>query len=281
MPDRHARCAAAATCVSVLLPLPLEGAYDYAVGDCPPLAPGDFVRVPLGSRALDGVVWSGGSGDVAPEKLKSVLERRPAPPLKDELRRFIDWVAHYTLAPPGAVLRMAMSVPAALEPPRGRAALSLAEKGRAALASGGDSLSAPRRRALAVLADGPPFSAAELARQAACGIGVVRALVTAGMIDPISLPPLAPPQPDWRHPGPTLSTAQEEAASELVAAVAKGGYGVTLLDGVTGSGKTEVYFAAIAAALERGRQVLVLLPEIALSQQWLARFADRFGAAPV
>ncbi len=147
MPDRHARCTAAVARLSVLLPLPLVGAYDYAADDDLPLAPGDFVRVPLGGRTLDGVVWGAGSDDVAPQKLKSVLQRLAAPPLGDALRRFIDWVAYYTLAPPGAVLRMAMSVPAALEPPRGaRGAGRSPRKAAAALASGGDSLSAPRRR---------------------------------------------------------------------------------------------------------------------------------------
>ncbi|HUB96247.1 MAG TPA: primosomal protein N' [Stellaceae bacterium] len=281
MPDRHARCAAASARVGVLLPLPLASAYDYATDDDAAFAPGDFVRVPLGTRTIDGVVWNAGSGDVASEKLKSVLHRLPAPPLKEELRRLIDWVAQYTLAPPGAVLRMAMSVPAALEPPRGIAALTLGEAGRAALATSGDSLSAARRRVLAVLADGVPLPLSELARQAACGTGVVRALVAAGMVEPVTLPPPARPEPDWRHPGPDLSPAQQDAAADLVGIVRKGGFGVTLLDGVTGSGKTEVYFAAIAAALERGRQVLVLLPEIALSQQWLTRFAKRFGAPPV
>ena len=281
MPDRHARCAAVATRVSVLLPLPLDGAYDYEAPAEMALAPGDFVRVPLGARTLDGVVWGAAKGDVEPKRLKRVIERLPAPPLRDELRRFIDWVANYTLAPPGAVLRMAMSVPDALLPARAVTAFAIADEGRAALAAGGDSLSLARRRVLACLADGPPLPAAELARQAACGAGVVRALAAAGLLEPVSLPRYAaPPAPDWRMPGAPLSPEQRVAADALVATVEQGGFTVTLLDGVTGSGKTEVYFAAIAAALARGGQVLVLLPEIALSTQWLARFAQRFGAPP-
>jgi primosomal protein N' (replication factor Y) len=282
MPDRHARCAAVATGVSVLLPLPLDGAYDYEAPQDVALAPGDFVRVPLSGRTVTGVVWGAASGGVEPERLRRVIERLPAPPLRAEFRQFIDWVANYTLSPPGAVLRMAMSVPDALLPPRTIAAFALSAQGRAAHATGGDSLTPQRRRVLAVLADGRPLPALELARLAACGPGVVRALAQAGMLDPVALPgEERPAVPDWRGEGPALSAAQHEAAASLIEAADKGGFGVTVLDGVTGSGKTEVYFAAIAAALERGRQVLVLLPEIALSTQWLARFAERFRANPV
>jgi primosomal protein N' (replication factor Y) (superfamily II helicase) len=282
MPDRHARCAAVATRVGVLLPLPLEGAYDYEAPPDAAVAPGDFVAVPLGKRTLAGVVWGEAKGDVAPKKLKRIAERLPAPPMPAELRRFIDWVASYTLSPPGAVLRMAMSVPDALLPSRGVTAFALAAAGREALHSGGDSARAPARaRVLALLADGPPLSAAELARQAACGAGVVRALAKRGLIEPVTLPRrLPPPAPDLKRTGPWFSPEQQEAADALVKTVQAGGFSTTLLDGVTGSGKTEVYFAAIAAALGRGRQVLVLLPEIALSTQWLARFAERFGAPP-
>ncbi len=280
MPDRHARCAAQTVRVRVLLPLPLGSAYDYAAPPEMALSPGSFVRVPLGPRDVAGVVWDGETGAVSEAKLKEVAELLPAPAMKEELRRFVDWVANYTLSPAGAVLRMAMSVPDALVPAKGRTVFALTERGRSAL-GGGDSVTPARRRVLEILADGPPLPAIELARQAACGAGVVRALAAAAMIEPVSVPRRLPTKaPDWQRPGPELSPAQREAASELAATVAKGGFGVTLLDGVTGSGKTEVYFAAIAAALAQGRQALVLLPEIALSAQWLARFAERFGGAP-
>ncbi|MEO5338604.1 MAG: primosomal protein N', partial [Magnetospirillum sp. WYHS-4] len=112
------------------------------------------------------------------------------------------------------------------------------------------------------------------------GPAVVKGLVDAGALRVLQVaarPPL--PRPDWAHPGPTLSDAQDVAAADLAAKVADG-FSVTLLDGVPGSGKTEVYFHAVAEALRRGRQVLVLLPEIALTAQWLDRFRDRFGAPP-
>jgi primosomal protein N' (replication factor Y) (superfamily II helicase) len=290
MPERHASSRPsgdaivgkhAAIRLAVLLPLPLAGVYDYLAPSDFTLEPGDFVRVPLGRRRIEGVVWGEATGDVASAKLKSVIERLPAPPLAEELRRFIDWVASYTLSPPGAVLRMAMSVPEALEPARGITGYAPSAKGHAALAAEDGALTAARRRVLETAKEGLPSPVADLARRAGAGIGVVRALAKQDLLEAHLLPARpAPPAPDWQRPGPSLSSAQQIAADELVAKVDAGGFGVTVLDGVTGSGKTEVYFAAIAAALARGKQVLVLLPEIALSAQWLARFAERFGAAP-
>src|SRR5262249_22074468 len=137
------------------------------------------------------------------------------------------------------------------------------------------------RRVLDALAEGPPAAAVDLARRAGCGVGVVRALAGLGWIEAVALPSRRPrPRPDHPPRPPVFSSAQEMAAADLVAVVKAGGFSVTLLDGVTGSGKTEVYFAAIAAALEQKKQVLVLLPEIALSGQWLKRYAERFGAEP-
>ncbi len=282
MPERRASSAGGVEReVSVLLPLPLAGAYDYRVPHELNVTAGDFVAVPLGSRKLTGVVWGKASGDVAAAKLKPIAAYLPVPPLPEELRRLIDWVANYTLSSPGAVLRMAMSVPDAFEPPRALAAYAISDAGRAALAAGEKAISKTRPRVLQSLVDGPPGTASDLAERAGCSAGVVRALAETGLLQKVALPRrLAPPIPDWRREGLSLSAAQEEAARALVAAVESGGFSVTLLDGVTGSGKTEVYFAAIAACLARGQQVLVLLPEIALSTQWLERYLARFGVPP-
>ncbi|MBM3517983.1 MAG: primosomal protein N', partial [Alphaproteobacteria bacterium] len=102
----------------VLIPLPLAGPYDYRLPATLSAEPGDFVRVPLGSRAVIGVVWSVGGGNLPESRLKEIAERLDHPPLPADVRALVDWVADYTLSPPGAVLRMAMSVPGALEPPR-------------------------------------------------------------------------------------------------------------------------------------------------------------------
>ncbi|HET9019672.1 MAG TPA: primosomal protein N', partial [Acetobacteraceae bacterium] len=141
-------------------------------------------------------------------------------------------------------------------------------------------LTEPRRRVLAALTAGP-LGGADLARAAGVSAGVIRGMADAGLIVTVTLPPRDPftaPHPD--HPGPALSPQQAEAAAELRAAVASRAFSVTLLDGVTGSGKTEVYLEAVAECLRAGRQALVLLPEIALSSQWLERFERRFGVAP-
>jgi primosomal protein N' (replication factor Y) (superfamily II helicase) len=282
MPERPANAEAArADRVSVLLPLPLAGPYDYRVPKGMRLIPGDFVLAPLGRRRIAGVVWGAALGEVTEAKLKPVAETLPAPPMRPELRRFVDWVAAYTLTPPGAVLKMAMSMPEALALPRAVTGYASSAKGRHALKTADARLSPQRRRVLAAAAEGAAATAPDLARRAACGTGVVKAMAEAGLLSPVELPAVAPPPvPDWTLPAPSLSPAQEAAAVELRVKVTKGGFGVTLLDGVTGSGKTEVYFAAIAAALERGKQALVLLPEIALSAQLVKRFADRFGGDP-
>ena len=289
MSERHASSDAALTTrpelarrVSVLLPLPLGGAYDYRVPDGMTLAPGDFVVVPLGTREIIGVAWEAEPGDVAETKLKPVVEKLDAPPLTAELRRFVEWMAQYTVTPLGAVLRMAMSVTDALKPPRPMLAWAISAAGRAALErQDAPELTPTRRRLLESARDAPPMPAKELARLGACGTGVVAGLERLGWLAKVAVSArLDAEPPDWRHHGPPLSPEQAEAADALVAAVRRAEFSVTLLDGVTGSGKTEVYFQAIAAALEAGRQALVLLPEIALGVQWLDRFARRFGVRP-
>ena len=263
--------------VKVLLPLPLADAYDYRVPDGMAVVPGHFVVVPLGKREMVGVVWGEGSGEVAPEKLRDIGEILPALPMADALRRFVDWVSAYTLAPPGAVLRMAMSVPSALEAPKTETIY------RPAAASGDEALkmTSARRRVLEALKDGPAMPAAELAHLAGVGTSVIKTMAQAGLLEPIERTMRrAFPRPDGERPGPTLSPEQLAAAQALVEKVRANAFSATLLDGVPGAGKTEVYFEAIAAALAAGRQVLVLLPEIALTAQWLKRFEDRFGALP-
>ena len=267
----------------VMLPLPLPEPLDYLMPDGAVLPePGSFVRVELGPRRLVGVVWEGDGGEVAAERLKPVLEILPTPPLRPELRHFVERVAAYTMAPPGMVLRMAMSVEEALLPPMPRRVCAITPAGLKALDSveAGAKLTAARRRVLDALRDGGACSAAELSRRAACTAGVVRGLVAAGFVAEqlVSAEPPREAMPDWDPAGPSLSSDQEIAARRILDQIEAGGFSVTMLDGVTGSGKTETYFAAIAAALKAGRQVLVLLPEIALGAQWLARFRRRFGA---
>ena len=261
--------------VPVLLPYPLAGAFDYAVPEGMDVQPGDLVLVPLNRRAEVGVVWDAPSGEpVAASKLKPIDAVLDAPPMQPALRRFIDWVAAYTLAPPGDVLAMALRVNA-LAPPVPQPGWQLgAVPADARLTEG-------RQRVVTALAGGVARTGAALARTAGVSPGVIRGMANAGLLLPTILP-AAPPfaRPDPAYPGPTLSPAQRDAAAALRAAVATAAFSVTLLDGVTGSGKTEVYLEAVAECLAAGRQALVLLPEIALSSQWLERFAARFGTPP-
>ena len=263
--------------VGVLLPLPLPGPYDYRRPEDMALQPGDYVEVPLGPRRLAGVVWNQGAGVLDAGRLRPVVRRFALPPMACVTRRFIDWVAGYTLAPAGQVLRMALSVPGALEPPR----LPIVCRPGGRPAPAGFKTTPARRAVLEAAAAGAPRGAAELAAAAGCGPAVVRGLIEAGLLDAVpQAPGDQPARPDWSRPGPALSPDQQAAAGALCAALATGRYGVTVLDGVTGSGKTEVYFEAIAACRRAGRQAVVLLPEIALSSQWLDRFIGRFGGAP-
>ncbi len=262
--------------VPVLLPYPFAGPFDYAVPPGAAYAPGDIVLAPLNRRQEVGVVWDAPAGPaIAAKKLKPLVARLDAPPLPPALRRFIDWVAAYTLAAPGDVLAMALRVNA-LAPPVPAAGYTAADP-----QPDEARLTEARARVLKILADHIPRTGAELARLAGVSPAVIRAMAQAGLLLPTPVP-LPPPfgTPDPSHPRPKLSVAQEEVAGKLRAAVAAATFSVTLLDGVTGSGKTEAYLEAVAACLEQGRQTLILLPEIALSAQFLGRFQRRFGVPP-
>ncbi|MBU8543214.1 MULTISPECIES: primosomal protein N' [Roseomonadaceae] len=268
---------ASAPRIPVLLPLPLAaGAYDYRIPAGLSVAPGDFVVVPLGGRELVGVAWDGEPDpDLSERKLRDIAGVMAAPPMTATLRRFVAWVAGYTLSAPGAVLRMAMSSPAGLEPPPARAGWQAAPGGPPTKLTPG------RARVLAALAPGQVRAGPDLAAAAGVSPGVIRGMADAGLLVPALLPPgLAFDPPDLARPGPVLGPEQDAAAAALRAQVASRDFGVTLLTGVTGSGKTEVYLDAVAECLRQGRQALVLLPEIALSAQWLERFRKRFGVDP-
>ncbi|MCZ8148558.1 MAG: primosomal protein N' [Roseomonas sp.] len=261
-----------------MLPLPLEaGTYDYRLPAGLEAAPGHFVVVPLGGRQAIGVVWDGEPDPSLPaHRLKNIQAVLDAPPMGESLRRFVEWVAAYTLSPPGAVLRMAMSAPAALEPLPAKAGWQAA----AGALREDVKLTPARRRVLDLLGPGEVRSGGDLAVAAGVSPGVVRGLADAGLLVPALMPRGAAfPRPDPDHPGPVLGPGQRAAADALRAKAAARDFGVTLLTGVTGSGKTEVYLEAIAECLRQGRQSLVLLPEIALSAQWLDRFRRRFGVA--
>ncbi|MEL0107592.1 MAG: primosomal protein N' [Rhodospirillaceae bacterium] len=261
--------------ISVLLPLPLSGPYDYRIADNSTLTPGEFIRVPLGRREAIGIVWGPGTGEVPDSKLRPIIGRLQAPCVPESVLKFIEWVARYTVHPLGAVLKMVMSVPAALEPPKPIIAYAVNETDVSIR------LTPSRRRVLEAVQSLPPLPARDLAREAGVGVSVVKGLAEMGALKTVEIQPaITVDLPDGARPGPALSPAQSAAAEDLIAKTAAPDFSVTLLNGVPGSGKTEVYFEAVAEALKHGKQALVLLPEIALSAQWLERFRDRFGGAP-
>jgi primosomal protein N' (replication factor Y) len=254
-------------------------AFDYDVPDNAPA--GTVVIAPLGPRRVAGVVWDRdriGGVPAAVRRLRPIVAVVDLPPVSPALRRLVSWVSDYYLAPPANVLRMVLPQ-AAFEPrPRPRPCYRLAE----------GSAGAPMRpqtreriERLAAVQGGGPRTIAGWSTATGLSSAAIRALVQSGRLEPADAG--APAVPAWPvlPPGPALGPAQQNAADILRAAVAAGGFQPFLLDGVTGSGKTETYFEAVAAAVGCGRQALVLLPEIALTPAWLERFRTRFGFAPL
>ncbi len=261
--------------VAVLTTRPLGGALDYLApeGGC---AEGDLLEVPLGPRKVIGVVWGPGGGDFPAEKLRRALRVLDAPPLDACMRRFLERAADYTLTPLPAMLGLALRAPGLGDPPAMQK-IYRAGEGRP------ERLTDARRRVLNVLAAHGPigFTPGELAQMAGVSASVVKGLVRLGAVREEAAPRDLPfPPLDPARPGKALAPDQAAAAAALRRAVAGESYGTTLLRGVTGSGKTEVYLEAVAECLKRGRQALVLLPEIALTAEFMARVEARFGAQP-
>lgn len=259
----------------VLLPVAVDIAYSYFAPPALRLSPGDCVEVPLGTRKCFGVVWSVAAASGAePGNLKSVIAKYDRPPLDETLRAFVDWVARWTLAPRGMALRLATRAVEEAAPETPRIGYRLAGPPP-------ERMTAARARVIAAAEGGLTFPKGELAKAAACSAGVVDALVDEGTLEAMALPPepVAAALDPGFAPAP-LEAEQSAAAQALASAVEQGGYRPFLLEGVTGSGKTEVYFEAVAQALRAGGQALVLMPEIALTAQFLERFSARFGAKP-
>ncbi len=264
--------------MAVLIPYPVDKAYSYAVLEGLAVQPGDYVTVPLGNREVAGVVWGAAEDSVKPGKLKSMVVKHDLPPMSVVQRDFIDWVAHYNMAVKGAVLKMSLSVPGALEPPKPVTGYTIDIQINDKTRKG---LSPQRQKVLEVLSDGMPRRAAEIAEQADCTAAVVKGMLGKNLVRTVDIYTSAPcRKPDPHRHGPELSEQQNEAASRISGYVESNQYQAALLDGVTGAGKTEVYFEGVAEALKQDKQVLILLPEIALSNAFIDRFKSRFGCAP-
>ncbi|WP_299738458.1 primosomal protein N' [uncultured Roseobacter sp.] len=261
--------------IGVLTTQPLGRALDYRApeGGC---HLGAFVEVPLGPRKVLGVVWGPGKGDYDLAKIRSVMRVLDVAPMREEMRSFLERAADYTLTPMPAMLRLATRAPGLGDPPSMR---KIYRRGPGEP----DKMTAARRKVLEALSayGDLSFTLKELAEMAGVGTSVVKGLVAQNAVAEEDSPRDLPfARLDPALPGKELTADQAAGAAQLEAAVTGGRYGTTLLRGVTGSGKTEVYLEAVAAALRAGRQALVLLPEIALTAEFLTRVEERFGAKP-
>jgi primosomal protein N' (replication factor Y) len=261
--------------VGVLTTQPLDRILDYRAPETG-CAPGAFVEVPLGPRKVLGVVWGPGEGKFDYSKVKSITRVLDAAPMGEDMKLFLKRAADYTLTPLTAMLRLATRAPGLSDPPSMRKVYRLGDRDP-------DRWTPARHKVVNVLEEfgGLGFTLKELADHAGVGTSVVTGLVKQGTVIEVAAPRDGPyPLLDPTLPGVDLNADQTGVADQLRAAVDTGRYGTTLLKGVTGSGKTEVYLEAVAACLAQGRQALVMLPEIALTGEFLERVEARFGARP-
>ena len=263
--------------VGVLLPLPFNDVFDYKVDDAEGINLGDMVRVSFGREVLVGVVWKlGKNAKLDDAKIKPILEKIDFPPLSAELMRFVSFVASYNMAFLGLVLKMVLSVKGVFDNLKTSTMYKLSGK---TLAEAKLKNSDARWRVMDLLKH-YPYTRAEIAKGAGVGQAVIKTLIDAGVIVPeVVLARRDFGVPDGNFSKVKLTDEQQSAADYLCSKVGQG-FSVTLLDGVTGSGKTEVYFEAVAETLSRGKQALIMVPEISLTTQWLSRFEKRFGVKP-
>ena len=263
------------TIIGVMLPLPFNEAFDYKAETELPL--GTIVRVPWGREEQIGVVWHHGKTSQLPDnKIKPIIEKFDFPPLSKALIQFIKFVAEYNMAFIGMVLKMVISSKAIFEDSQTETLYTLSGK----TLSEAKLKNSDARWHVCDLLKHAPYSRKEICQGAGVGMSVVNTLISAGVLKPIVREKqryFAPPKGDFSK---VNLTPEQEAAAAVLCDKINQGFSVTLLDGVTGSGKTEVYFEAVAKALENGKQVLILVPEIALTTQWLSRFEKRFGVKP-
>lgn len=261
--------------IGVLLPLPFNEPFDYKIEGEAVL--GELVRVPFGREVHVGVVWKKGkSSNLDESKIKPIMERINFPPLSAELRKFIEFVSGYNMAFAGQVLKMVLSVRQVFDDPKMTVLYELSGK---TLAEAKLKNSDARWRVINFLKFAP-FNRQDIAAGAGVGQSVIKAMIDAGVLRPVLIEDKKEfEKPNAAYKKVNLTDEQKEAAVQLVGEIGNG-FNVTLLDGVTGSGKTEVYFEAVARALELGQQVLILVPEIGLTSQWLGRFERRFGVKP-
>ena len=261
--------------VGVLLPLPFDDVFDYKTDK--DLSLGQFVRVPFINNTQTGIVYKiGKSSSLDEKKIKNIIEVFNLPPLKKELLQFIEWVAKYNLASLGMVLKMVLCAKGVFEDPKCNVLYKLTGK---TLSEAKLKNSDARWRVIDLLKHGP-YSKSEIAKGAGVSASVISTLIESGILEPFTTPKIKHfENPKFDFKNITLTNEQQNAADYLCAKCDTG-FNVTLLDGITGSGKTEVYLEAATKVLKQNKQVLILVPEIALTTQWLERYEKRFGVKP-
>lgn len=261
--------------VGILLPLPFDKPFDYLADD--DIKVGQLVEVPFGSGKQIGMVYQlEGSSDLLIQKIKRIIKVFDFPCFSAKLIKFLEWVAQYNLAPLGMVLKMIISVRTVFEPSPMTVLYKLSGK---TLAEAKLKNSDARWQVMDLLKHAP-YTRQEIAKGAGVSQSVIKTLIDTGVLEPIYVEnkrEFLDPVGDYCKIN--LNAEQQQAADILCRKVGNG-FSVTLLEGVTGSGKTEVYFEAVAKALEQDKQVLILVPEISLTTQWLGRFQKRFGVRP-
>ncbi|MEO6014893.1 MAG: primosomal protein N' [Devosia sp.] len=259
--------------VAVMVSVSVEGPYSYRVPAGMRVERGSIVAVPLVGRLTLGVVWGAPKDNFAHNRLKDIAKVYDVPPLSDELLNTVDWVARYTLAPPGLVLRSVLRSSEALEPER--PVVAFRKTGFEP-----ERMTPARYRVMDSVSDGLAWAKSAMVAASGVSPSVIEGLEKAGALERLEIP--APPivlKPDPDETAPVLNAEQNAALAQIRQIDAKG-FGVALLDGVTGGGKTEVFFEAVADTLRAGRQAMILLPEIALTHTFLERFSRRFGTRP-
>ncbi len=264
------------------MPVALSQTYDYLAPEGVDLRPGMFVMVPFGPQSRIGVVWDKEISPPGkkpkkfdPKKLKAITTVMDAPPLPALSLQFAEWISNYSLSPLGMVVRMMMSAQSVFETQKPRFGVRLVDG-----APTPPRMTPARTRVLEKADDGLIRVKSQLAQEASCSTGVVDGLIATGNLVEVAVPEKKCPRPDPDHMVVEFTEIQEPAVHAMRAAVDGDTFSTTLLDGVTGSGKTEVYYEAVARALAAGKQTLIILPEIALTSQFMRRFEARFGCQP-
>ena len=260
---------------SVLIPLPVPEAFDYEVPEGLDVARGDQVAVPLGPRLIRGIVSEARETTGTNRRLKALDHVLDDPRLPERTVDFVEWAARWTLSAPGEMASAALKGLRAPRPKPERRVRRVGDRQPARP-------TAARTAVLEALGQ-RSMPGPDLARAAEVSSGVVKGLLDEGVLEVVEIEAVAafdPPDPD--HAPADLNPDQAAAAEAIAGAVGSRGFVPMLLDGVTGSGKTEAYLEAAARALKADptAQILILLPEIALTQALIERISARFGTAP-